>query len=101
MANIKRVITYADKYITDKKVAKQLANMLADKGVNVKIRTITDSNYAIEIINYEDVKSEISSIAEDMYKSVNCKIYRTSDTWKELKRRQLERDTRQLEIQLS
>ena len=89
---IKRVITSIERYLT-KEEAKGIYNaLLLNRDIeekNLKIHKLTNQAYMIEL---KDIETEQKNqIIEDVA-SVNCTVYKTADTLKELKRRQENRE---------
>ena len=89
---IKRVITKIDRYLY-KDEAKGIHDALLlnedIKKENLKIHKITNQAYMIEL---KDLETEIKNQIKEDVASVNCTVYKTADTLKELKRRQENRE---------
>ena len=89
---IKRVITSIERYLT-KEEAKGIYNaLLLNRELekeNLKIHKITNQAYMIEL---KELSIEIKNQIKEDVASVNCTVYKTKDTLKELKRRQENRE---------
>ena len=89
---IKRVITKIDRYLY-KDEAKGIHDALLlnedIKKENLKIHKITNQAYMIEL---KDLETEIKNQIKQDVSSVKCTVYKTTDTLKELKRRQENRE---------
>ena len=89
---IKRVITKIDRYLY-KEEAKGIHDALLlnedIKKENLKIHKITNQAYMIEL---KELSIEIKNQIKEDVASVNCTVYKTADTLKELKRRQENRE---------
>ena len=89
---IKRVITKVDRYLY-KDEAKGIHDALLlnedIKKENLKIHKITNQAYMIEL---KELSIEIKNQIKEDVASVNCTVYKTADTLKELKRRQENRE---------
>ncbi len=89
---IKRVITKIDRYLY-KDEAKGIHDALLlnedIKKENLKIHKITNQAYMIEL---KELSIEIKNQIKEDVASVNCTVYKTADTLKELKRRQENRE---------
>ena len=89
---IKRVITSIERYLT-KEEAKGIYNaLLLNRELekeNLKIHKITNQAYMIEL---KDIETELKNQIKEDVASVNCTVYKTKDTLKELKRRQENRE---------
>ena len=90
---IKRVITKIERYLT-KEEAKSIYNaILIDKDIkeeNLKIHKLTNNAYMIEI---KDISTEKKNEIKEEIKIIECTIYKTTDTLKDLKQRQENRET--------
>ena len=89
---IKRVITKVDRYLY-KEEAKGIYNaLLLNRDIeekNLKIHKLTNQAYMIEL---KDLETEIKNQIKQDVSSVKCTVYKTTDTLKELKRRQENRE---------
>ena len=89
---IKRVITSMERYLY-RDEAKSIYNALLlntnIKGENLKVHKLTNNAYMIEL---KDIETEIKNQIKEDVKIVNCTVYKTKDTLKELKRRQENRE---------
>ena len=89
---IKRVITKVDRYLY-KEEAKGIYNaLLLNRDIeekNLKIHKLTNQAYMIEL---KDLETEIKNQIKEDVASVNCTVYKTKDTLKELKQRQENRE---------
>ena len=89
---IKRVITKIDRYLY-KDEAKGIHDaLLLNEDINkenLKIHKITNQAYMIEL---KELSIEIKNQIKEDVASVNCTVYKTADTLKELKRRQENRE---------
>ena len=89
---IKRVKTKIDRYLY-KDEAKGIHDALLlnedIKKENLKIHKITNQAYMIEL---KELSIEIKNQIKEDVASVNCTVYKTADTLKELKRRQENRE---------
>ena len=90
---IKRVITKIERYLT-KEEAKSIYNaILIDKDIkeeNLKIHKLTNQAYMIEI---KDIPTEKKNEIKEEIKIIECTVYKTTDTLKDLKQRQENRET--------
>ena len=89
---IKRVITKVDRYLY-KEEAKGIYNaLLLNRDIeekNLKIHKLTNQAYMIEL---KELSIEVKNQIKEDVASVNCTVYKTADTLKELKRRQENRE---------
>ena len=89
---IKRVITKIDRYLY-KGEAKGIYNaLLLNRDIeekNLKIHKLTNQAYMIEL---KELSIEVKNQIKEDVASVNCTVYKTADTLKELKRRQENRE---------
>ena len=89
---IKRVITKIDRYLY-KEEAKGIYNaLLLNRDIeekNLKIHKLTNQAYMIEL---KELSIEIKNQIKEDVASVNCTVYKTADTLKELKQRQENRE---------
>ena len=89
---IKRVITKVDRYLY-KEEAKGIYNaLLLNRDIeekNLKIHKLTNQAYMIEL---KELSIEVKNQIKEDVASVNCTVYKTTDTLKELKRRQENRE---------
>ena len=85
---IKRVITKIDRYLY-KEEAKSIYNAIQlHRGIekeNLKIQKLTNQAYMIEL---KELSIEIKNQIKEDVSSVNCTVYKTTDTLKDLKSRQ-------------
>ncbi|MBQ8902452.1 MAG: hypothetical protein IJY87_05280 [Bacilli bacterium] len=85
---IKRVITKIDRYLY-KEEAKGIYNaLLLNRDIeekNLKIHKLTNQAYMIEL---KELSIEVKNQIKQDVSSVKCTVYKTTDTLKELKRRQ-------------
>lgn len=89
---IKRVITKIDRYLY-KEEAKSIYNAIQlHRGIekeNLKIQKLTNQAYMIEL---KEVPTDIKNEIKEDLKVVDCTIYKTTDTLKDLKQRQENRE---------
>ena len=89
---IKRVITKIDRYLY-KEEAKGIYNaLLLNSNIeekNLKIHKLTNQAYMIEL---KEVPTDIKNEIKEDLKVVDCTIYKTTDTLKDLKQRQENRE---------
>lgn len=96
MKKEKRVVTLKNKYISTRAEAEKVQKILTKLELNTQIRKVSSGSYLIEITNYETKMDQMQDLRNTVMQGTNYAIYKTQDTWSELKRRQLERDTRVL-----
>ena len=85
---MKRVITKVDRYLY-KEEAKGIYNeLLLNSNIeekNLKIHKLTNQAYMIEL---KELSIEVKNEIKQDVSSVKCTVYKTTDTLKELKQRQ-------------
>ena len=85
---IKKVITKIDRYLY-KEEAKGIYNaLLLNSNIeekNLKIHKLTNQAYMIEL---KDISTEVKNEIKQDVSSVKCTVYKTTNTLKELKQRQ-------------
>ena len=89
---IKRVITKVDRYLYKEEAQGIYNALLLNRELekeNLKIHKITNNAYMIEL---KDISTKIKNEIKQDVSSVKCTVYKTTDTLKELKRRQENRE---------
>ena len=89
---IKRVITNIERYLT-KEEAKGIYNaLLLNRELekeNLKIHKITNKAYMIEL---KDIETELKNKIKKDIEVIDCTVYKTNDTLKDLRQRQENRE---------
>lgn len=90
---IKRVITNIERYLTKEETKEIYNTLLLYKDIkeeNLKIHKLTKQAYMIEI---KDIPTERKNQIKEDIKVIDCTIYKTTDTLKDLRQRQENRET--------
>ena len=89
---IKRVITKVDRYLKKVEASETYKTLLLYKDIteeNLKIHKITNKAYMIEL---KDITTELKNKIKKDIEVIDCTVYRTKDTLKELRQRQENRE---------
>ena len=89
---IKRVLTKVDRYLTKGEAKDTYNTLLLYKELeekNLKIHKLTNKAYMIEL---KEVPTEVKNKIKEDITVIDCTIYKTTDTLKDLKSRQENRE---------
>ena len=89
---MKRVITKVDRYLKKVEARETYKTLLLYKDIteeNLKIHKITNKAYMIEL---KEVPTELKNKIKKDIEVIDCTVYQTKDTLKELRQRQENRE---------
>ena len=89
---MKRVITKVDRYLKKVEARETYKTLLLYKDIteeNLKIHKITNKAYMIEL---KDIETELKNKIKKDIEVIDCTVYKTKDTLKELRQRQENRE---------
>ena len=89
---MKRVITKVDRYLKKVEARETYKTLLLYKDIteeNLKIHKITNKAYMIEL---KDIETELKNKIKKDIEVIDCTVYKTNDTLKDLRQRQENRE---------
>ena len=89
---MKRVITKVDRYLKKVEARETYKTLLLYKDIteeNLKIHKITNQAYMIEL---KDIETELKNKIKKDIEVIDCTVYKTNDTLKDLRHRQENRE---------